>query len=69
MASALVVIDVQRGLFDTRPPPAEDEAEAVIARKRPRRSISPADPASVPVARIAATPVPIAADRRPNPRK
>ncbi|MGO4261414.1 isochorismatase family protein [Lysobacter sp. TAB13] len=30
MASALVVIDVQRGLFDTRPPPAE--AEAVIAR-------------------------------------
>jgi nicotinamidase-related amidase len=67
MASALMVIDVQRGLFDTRPPPAE--AEAVIARKRPRRSISPADPASVPVARIAATPVPTAADRRPNPRK
>jgi nicotinamidase-related amidase len=30
MASALLVIDVQRGLFDTRPPPAE--ADAVIAR-------------------------------------
>jgi nicotinamidase-related amidase len=56
MASALVVIDVQRGLFDTRPPPAE--AEAVIARIN----------ALAERAR-AATPVPTAADRRPNPRK
>lgn len=30
MASALLVIDVQRGLFETQPPPAE--ADAVIAR-------------------------------------
>ncbi|CAB3866664.1 hypothetical protein LMG26854_03759 [Achromobacter aegrifaciens] len=32
MTSALIVIDVQRALFETNPAPADAEAEAVLAR-------------------------------------